>query len=648
MASRRAFERDKEMLRSMGVPIDVSVMPDGVEAGYRVNPSDYYLPDLGLDEDETAALHVAVNAVTLGSGASEGALMKLAGAGEHSTGTGSEAPPIAALPMVPALAPLFEGVRKHAEVRFDYRGEPRVLQPWSVQSEKGRWYVTGYDVKRASRRTFRADRIDGEVAVGDAAMFVPPRDADTRVAGLDAPWELGDGAPIRVTIAFDPPHDRGAIARLGDDTVVRRGADGRTLVTFDAVQADAVRSFVLGFLEHAEVLEPASLRDDVTAWLQALAARGDEGDARPEPRRARAPRPPKRRAVRAPAPIAELEVQRILALVPWIVAHPGVRKSDIAARFDIDPDRLDADLDLMLMVGVPPYSPGDYIDVEIDADDRVTLRMAESFRRPLRLAPREGLAILAAGRALLAVRGSDVEGPLATALGKLAAALDLPDVPVTISAPDHLDEVRRAAADHEELEIEYWSAGRDEVTTRRIEPLAALYAAGEWYLDAMCLRAGDMRLFRVDRIRSVRATGRNFDVADDDPSGRSADALYHPRPGDPTVVLELSDRARWVAERYPCVSVEELGGGRLRVELTVSEPAFAERLLLRLGPDAAVVASDDRIRAFSSCARRRPGARPLPCERGVRCTRTTCRMTRARTSVRTTTYRPTRRGTTTP
>src|SRR6185312_14552890 len=188
---------------------------------------DYYLPDLGLDDDENAALHVAVNAVTLGGAAGEGALMKLSGATDDSTSgsaaVGSDSPPIAALPMVPALAPLFEGVRKRAEVEFDYRGETRVLQPWTVQSEKGQWYVTGYDVKRGDRRTFRADRIDGDVKVGEANAFATPDEAEARVVRLDAPWELGDGAPMRVTVAFDPPHDRGAMERLGDDALVRHG-----------------------------------------------------------------------------------------------------------------------------------------------------------------------------------------------------------------------------------------------------------------------------------------------------------------------------------------------------------------------------------------------------------------------------------------
>src|SRR5690242_7226326 len=117
-------------------------------------------------------------------------------------------------------------------------------------------------------------------------------------------------------------------------------------------------------------------------------------------------------------PPAEVEIQRILAIVPWIVAHPGAKKADVAARFGITVHQLDEHLELVLMIGVPPYSPGDYIDVDDDGE-HVTLRMAESFRRPLQLSPTEGVAVLAAGRALLAVPGSESEGPLANALEKL-------------------------------------------------------------------------------------------------------------------------------------------------------------------------------------------------------------------------------------
>ena len=192
-------------------------------------------------------------------------------------------------------------------------------------------------------------------------------------------------------------------------------------------------------------------------------------------------------------PVADSEIQRILALVPWIVDHPGSAKRDIASRFDITVAQLDADLDLVLMIGVPPYTPGDYIDVDRVADDRdgadgggerVSLRMADSFRRPVRLSPSEGLAVLTAGRALLAVPGSDPNGPLARALDKLAAALDYPDVVIELTAPKHLDAVRTAAADSRQLDIDYWSAGRDELTTRAVDPFSVFFANGAWYLNA--------------------------------------------------------------------------------------------------------------------------------------------------------------------
>src|SRR5262245_1690103 len=78
-ANRRAFERDKEVLRGMGVPITTDTLGDAGDVGYRVRPDDYYLPDLGLTVDETAALRVAVNAISLGNRSGEGALMKLGG-----------------------------------------------------------------------------------------------------------------------------------------------------------------------------------------------------------------------------------------------------------------------------------------------------------------------------------------------------------------------------------------------------------------------------------------------------------------------------------------------------------------------------------------------------------------------------------------
>lgn len=311
-------------------------------------------------------------------------------------------------------------------------------------------------------------------------------------------------------------------------------------------------------------------------------------------------------------PGAEVQIERILALVPWLVAHPGTPKPEIAARFRISEAQLDGDLELVLMIGVPPYSPGDYIDVDIAEDDgdgeTVTVRMADSFRRPLRLSPTEGLAALAAGRALLAVPGSDPHGPLARALEKLDAALGSPELRVDVPQPEHLDATRQAAAAGERIEIDYWSAGRDEVTTRRIDPRAVFLAAGEWYVDAYCRRAEADRLFRVDRIRGLRPTGEHFELAPDAlawrANGGGPDAVFNPAADDPRVELELAPTAAWVVEQYPVEQVTTNRDGRLRVVLAVSEPAFLERLLLALGPDARLVDDDGTGLSAAAAARR--------------------------------------------
>ena len=301
----------------------------------------------------------------------------------------------------------------------------------------------------------------------------------------------------------------------------------------------------------------------------------------------------------SPRSVAGTEIQRILAIVPWIVANPGASKEEIATRFGMTLEQLDEDLLLVLMIGVPPYSPGDYLDVDDDGEF-VTIRLADQFSRPLRLTPAEGLALLAAGRTLLAVPGSDPAGPLATALTKLEQALDLPNVIVQVGEPVHLAAVRDAAARGERVEIDYWSAGRDDLTTRRIDPAFAFFAMGEWYVSAYCHRANDERMFRVDRIRALRATGEQFEVGSNDEIAE----VFTPAAADPRVTIELQPSAAWVADAYPAESITTRPDGTLEVELAISEPAWLERLMVRLGPEARVVRPESARRAGADAARR--------------------------------------------
>src|SRR6476660_3676615 len=177
-ANRRAFERDKEILRGMGVPITMETIGDSNEVGYRVRPDDYCLPDLGLSAD--------VSAIARGDGSGQGALMKLGGVGDQASA------PIASLPIAPALATLFDAFRRRAVVAFSYRSELRTVEPWGLSSKRGHWYVVGFDRDRDAVRAFRADRIDGDVEVGEPGAFDVRDDfrADDHIE--DRGWMLGD------------------------------------------------------------------------------------------------------------------------------------------------------------------------------------------------------------------------------------------------------------------------------------------------------------------------------------------------------------------------------------------------------------------------------------------------------------------------
>ena len=265
-ANRRAFERDKEILRGMGVPITMETIGDGNEVGYRVRPEDYCLPDLGLTADETAALRVAVSAISLGDGSGQGALMKLGGVGDQASA------PIASLPIAPALATLFDAFRRRAVVTFSYRAETRTVEPWGLSSKRGHWYVVGFDRGRDAVRAFRADRIDGDVEVGDSEAFEVPGDFQPDDHIEDRGWLLGDAPTINVRLAVDADHVDGVVAELGADARVETGADGRTFVDVAVSNQAAFRSFALGFLEHAEIVEPPDVRDAMIEWLETVAA----------------------------------------------------------------------------------------------------------------------------------------------------------------------------------------------------------------------------------------------------------------------------------------------------------------------------------------------------------------------------------------
>jgi proteasome accessory factor C len=312
------------------------------------------------------------------------------------------------------------------------------------------------------------------------------------------------------------------------------------------------------------------------------------------------------RAMTGRRPESGTRLQRVLALVPWIAGHPGVTLDELAARFEIDGGELEEDLELLPMCGLPPYTADRLIDLTVADDGAVTVRLAEYFERPLRLTPAEGVALLAAGRALLGVPGSDPEGPLGTGLAKLESALGATGgLAVHVAGADHLQQLRDAVDQRSQVELDYYSSARDDMTTRIVDPVRVFHALGAWYLAAWCHRAEGDRLFRVDRVRAVRPTGRTAETHH--PAGEEsevADLVYRPSPADPRVRLRLGRDATWVADSLPVEERRDRRGGATEVVLAVSGAAFLERLLLSLGPAVAVLDPPEAKAAVVQAARR--------------------------------------------
>lgn len=318
----------------------------------------------------------------------------------------------------------------------------------------------------------------------------------------------------------------------------------------------------------------------------------------------------------APRPVDQLP--RLLALVPYLLARPGVKVSDAAAVFGVTEERLRKDLDLLWLCGLPGHGPGDLIDVEFEGDT-ITLFEPQGVTRPLRLTVDEALALVVALRALVETPGlverdaldralAKVEGVAGTAAGAAAR------VEVAVEGDERvLPVVERALAQRRRLHLRYHNPSRDETTERDVDPMRLAWAEGRPYLEAWCRRAEGVRLFRLDRVAAVELLDA---PADPPPQAESRDlsqGVFQPSPDDELVVLALSPAAHWVADHHPCESVEEAGDGVLLARLRTPDLRWVRRLLLRLGGSARVVeprSLADAVRADARAALSAYGATP--------------------------------------
>lgn len=282
---------------------------------------------------------------------------------------------------------------------------------------------------------------------------------------------------------------------------------------------------------------------------------------------------------------ANERLRRLLVMLPWIMERAEVPVREVAERFGMTEAAVIADLERASMCGLPPFEPGDLIDLFVD-DGIVYAGPPKFFTRPLRLTAPEGFGLLVAGRASLQLPGADPEGALARALDKLAAGLGEAGLEIELPRTDQVDAVAAAVEDRAQLRIRYWTAARDETTERVLDPLAVFTDRGYWYVIGDDHRSGEERTFRIDRIDTVERTGATF-------TGRSVtpptDAGWFSADDLPRVTLRLTSAAQWVAERYPVDSVTPSADGGSEIVMPVTSEAWLARLLVRAGSSVTVV-----------------------------------------------------------
>lgn len=261
-AFHRMFERDKDLLKRLGVPLEMKALDTWeIDFGYTVDPTKYALPDPGLTEGERVALSVAARMVRLGgANAGLGGLLKLGGV-ERGTGIEPLGADLGAEASV--LGDLFLAVTERRRVEFDYAKVGRTVEPYGMAHRRGHWYLVGRS--GAGERVYRVDRITDLEVGKDAEVFQRPKRFQVKRAMSTNPWEAGSDEVITASVRFDE-----ALAWWAARTLdVEPPPTGPLDVELKVANRDAFIGWILGFGPDAEVLAPAELRDAVLDRVEA-------------------------------------------------------------------------------------------------------------------------------------------------------------------------------------------------------------------------------------------------------------------------------------------------------------------------------------------------------------------------------------------
>ena len=589
VAFERMFERDKEELRTMGVPLE-SVDIDGPEGiGYQVEKGTAFLTPIRATEDERLVLALAsrIWQEVSWSHAATTALRKLElvdGFQSSPDATFAFSIPVDSTRLTDTLS----AAHHRQRVSFGYRtGDDakigvRHVQPWGVVAARGQWYLVGHDEDRDATRAFRMSRFASDLKTVKAKnAFVPPADTDLRALVLT---DFSSEARVDVTVALTPEH--GAKLRSLADAVSDDG-----VVHFSHADPNILISEVLRAGSGARVVEPDWVRTAVEAGLHSvISAQSTEVDDKDLAALSKAVS--RHQKVAAETSIDQLG--RLLALIPWLRANPGVTYEQAAARFGVSVERLKKDLNLAVCTEFGPH----LLTLDVDIWDRtIFVRDSRGIEAPLRFTEPEVFSLLIGLDLLTQVRGPHDVAAIATISDKLRAVAGDSSSLTThltvdgqLAATSPIDAAVHAGAQQSlqngvAVELVYVSASADQESIRTVDPMGLVTTQGVEYLQAWCRSAEAVRLFRLDRVTSLQVLNEPATVPQE-----AGGLLANINPQGVTTLVTVDPSASWWIDQVPNEGAITLSDGRILVQLQVASPQWAVRAVLGLGGRLGVVA----------------------------------------------------------
>ncbi|MDV8148269.1 helix-turn-helix transcriptional regulator [Arthrobacter sp. B10-11] len=598
----RMFERDKSDLRQFGFEVE-TVMDQGwgsddpATARYRIGKESNRLPDVDLTSAECTVLILAAQLweqAALGSAAQD-AMRKLQAAG----GLAEAELPAGVQPRIKPAGQAFEDLvtAMHTQhpVSFTYlagstgREELRTVEPWGLGSRFGQWYLVGFDRARGAKRFFRLSRFTSAVAVEEKDRYSPPEAFNVRKE-LDSLPEL----PVQSATVDVAAGRLLGLRKRAQEAGAPDAATGTPDAGWERLHVPFRDVEVLGeelasYGPNVVVAAPAELASAVRRRLQAAA----DFAALPVPAvdfpdTVPAKRPRKR--------TSEDQLRRMLQLVPFLVHNQGLHISEVASSFGVTRKELEDDLRILICSGLPEGYPDDLLDIQWE-DDHVYITQDLDLNRPVRFTVDEACALLTGLETLNGLpelaEGSALESvtvKLMAAAGEeglKAASIAGPQVGPANSA--HLATIRDAITGGRQLHLTYFSAQRDSMSEREVDPLRLYSLDNTWYFEAYCHSAHGLRNFRLDRIEALEPNGRRVTEAARPAEGFPV-KLFTPNDDDTVVTVELAPQGIGLADDYYAERTAPLPNGGLIADIRFGSTGWLPMFVAQHGGAVRILA----------------------------------------------------------